>query len=87
MTRKNITLSNDVRYRIVNSYLSENIVSAIFGIMDIKRTTVHEVIEMYLRNGHSERLQRGKPRQHKLNKEQIARIKECIDNDCTILLK
>ena len=87
MARKNKTLSNEDRHRIVNSYQSGNSVADISRIMAIKRTTVHEVIKKYMKNGTFERLKRGKPRVSKLDNDQIMKIKEWIDQDCTASLK
>lgn len=87
MSRKNCTLSNEDRSRIINSYLRKDSVNDISRIMEIKRTTVHEVIKSYMKNGSSEKLTRGRPQYSKLNSEQIETIKGWIDENCTISLR
>jgi len=67
----NNVLTNDNRARIVNSYLAQNTVADISRVMNIKRTTIHEVIKKYMRTGSFEKSKRGKPQQPKLNDEKV----------------
>lgn len=85
MTTNNFVTNTD-RERIVRMYESQIPVSEISRVLNIKRTTVHEIIKKIVRTEEILARTRGvKP--SKFNDEQKMSIKGWVDEDCTISLR
>ena len=85
--RKNNTTSDADRKRICYSYeqgLSTNDISL---FLNIKKTTVHEIIKLFIKTGNVIAKKRGSSANAKLNEQQKIQIKNWVEEDVTISLK
>ena len=85
--RINRTNSNSDHERIITAYLNGNSPSQISNLMDLKRTTVHQIIKKYQETGQIVAERRAGEKESKLNQEQKNAIKSWIDEDCTLSLR
>ena len=86
MARKNNTVSNSDRERIIASYESQKSLTEISQILGMKRTTVIEIIKHYTKTGCVLASRRGSTPASKLTDEQNNIIKSWVDSDCTLSL-
>ena len=87
MPRKNNTVSDNDRERVIAAYESQKSSSEISQILDINRTTVIEIIKKYLSTGIIHAQRRGSLPSSKLSMEQKLVIKSWVDADCALSLK
>jgi transposase len=78
--------SDSDRARIVESYLDGESVKTIARILGLKRRAVYSAITFYKNENRIEKKKRGGPRNMKLTEIHRERIKEWVDNDCTLSL-
>ena len=81
------TICNVDRERICNSYLGGNTVSQIAKTFDMKRTTVHHIVQKFLKSGVTESERKGGCRLPKLNDDHKNQIKLWVDENCSLSLK
>ena len=87
MPRKNNTVSDNDRERVIASYESQKSPSEISQILDINRTTVIAIIKKYLSTGIIHAQRRGSLPTSKLSMEQMIIVKSWVDADCALSLK
>ena len=87
MTRKNKTVSNEMRETIINMYLNGGKASTIANLLNINRTTAAAIIKKFLNTDklHSERIKNKK--KSKLSEEQKNELRSWVDEDCSLSLR
>lgn len=78
--------SNATRKQIVDAHLRGNDNKQISEVLNLKQTTIHEIIKVYTREGRIDKKLRGGERNKKINEVETERIQEWIDEDCSITL-
>jgi len=81
------TTSNEDRERIISSYLKGITASEIGKMLNIKESTIYNIIRVYSGTGRIQRGKCGGNRPKILNEEMKLAIKTLVDDDCTISLK
>jgi len=84
--RRNATTNNHDRERVINSYLQGNSAKTIALIMQIKVTTIHEIIRKYQNTGLIVASVRGGTRSPKLTNEQKETMLSWVNENCTVTL-
>lgn len=79
-------LSDDIRKRIINSYLTGHSKKEIAAVLNVKVSSVYAVIGIYLKEGRIESKLKGGPRRKALSDEHVRALKEWIDEDASSTL-
>jgi len=86
MSGKNSTVSNADRERIIACYENQKKIAEISSTLNIKRTTVHQIIKLYQQTGRVNAIKRGSPSRKKLGDNEINAVRSWIDVDSTLSL-
>ena len=80
--------TNDIdRQRIIDAHIAGRSVATIAELLCLRRTTVYGIIRTYRNEDRVRKLLRGGPRNKKLQPEHKDRIREFVDDDCSITLR
>ena len=82
----NISLNNEERQRIIDSYNAGNSIATISSVLCIKRTTVNAIIKIYLSEGRTRKLQRGGAKPNKISEVNKHIIRSWVDDNCCLTL-
>ena len=85
--RRRMSLTDDLRKRVVDAYkngMSVDVIATAFGL---PRSTAYGIIRMYQDEDRVESKKRGRPHEEKLSADDKETIKAWIDEDCSITLR
>ena len=81
-----MSVTDDMRRRVVDAYRRNVAVDVIANASGIPRTTVYGIIRVYRLENRVSSKKRGRPRIESLSLEDKEKIKEWVDDDCSIIL-